>query len=52
VINAEIQKQPEIKQEKLEAKPADDENNLFTVYDYNKILHINFNNETIESDPT
>jgi hypothetical protein len=40
VLNAEIQTKPEIKQEKLEALPAEDESNLFTEYDYNIILHI------------
>jgi hypothetical protein len=36
----------------MEAKPTRDDGNLFTEYDYNITLHINFNNEYIDSDPT
>jgi hypothetical protein len=50
-MNAEIKETPEVKKEKMEAKAARDDSNLFTEYDYNITLHINFNNEYIESDP-
>jgi hypothetical protein len=51
-MNAEIKETPEVKQEKTEAKSTRDDSNLFTEYDYNKTLYINFNNEYIDSDPT
>jgi hypothetical protein len=38
--------------EKMESKLTRDDSNLFTEYDYNITLHINFNNEYIDSDPT
>jgi hypothetical protein len=50
-MNAEIKETPKVKQEKMEAKSTRNDSNLFTGYDYNITLHINFNNEYIESDP-
>jgi hypothetical protein len=50
-MNAEVKEAPEIKKEKMEEKSTRDNSNLFTEYDYNIILHINFNNEYIDSDP-